>query len=95
MVADLLELYERASAWTLDKVAGATQKLDAATPCEGWDVRTLMNHMLQTQQYFVHSARGEKASLPRGPHPRSSATTRWLPSRKLAPRRCGPSGRTG
>ena len=69
MVADLLELYERASAWTLDKVAGATQKLDAATPCDGWDVRTLMNHMLQTQQYFVHSARDEKASLPMGTPP--------------------------
>jgi uncharacterized protein (TIGR03086 family) len=60
---DLLDLYDRASAWTLSKVRGASDQLDAPTPCDGWDVRTLMNHMLQTQQYFVGSARGEDASL--------------------------------
>jgi uncharacterized protein (TIGR03086 family) len=61
---DLLELYERSSGWTLSKVAGAADKLDAPTPCEGWDVRTLLNHMLDTQNYFIGSARGENASLP-------------------------------
>ena len=63
MDLDLLDLYERASAWTASKVAGAGQ-LDADTPCDEWDVRTLMNHMLDTQNYFVSSARGEKASPP-------------------------------
>jgi uncharacterized protein (TIGR03086 family) len=63
MDLDLLNLYERASAWTVSKVAGAGL-LDADTPCDEWDVRTLMNHMLDTQNYFVSSARGEKASLP-------------------------------
>jgi uncharacterized protein (TIGR03086 family) len=64
MTADLLDLYRSASHWTLNKVAGATGKLDAETPCEGWDVRQLLNHMLETQQYFVRSARGQKATLP-------------------------------
>jgi len=61
---DLLNLYGRASEWTLGKVAGATDKLDAATPCEEWQVRELLNHMLETQQFFTASARGQKASPP-------------------------------
>jgi uncharacterized protein (TIGR03086 family) len=61
---DLLDLYGRASEWTATKVAGAASKLDAATLCDGWDVRTLMNHMLDTQNYFVSVARGESASPP-------------------------------
>jgi uncharacterized protein (TIGR03086 family) len=61
---DLLDLYGRASAWTAEKVAGATHQLDSETPCDGWDVRTLMNHMLDTQQYFVSAARGERRSPP-------------------------------
>ncbi len=64
MTPDLLDLYERASAWTLDKVAGAATKLDTSTPCDEWDVRQLMNHMLDTANYFVGSARGENASPP-------------------------------
>lgn len=64
MEPDLLGLYERASEWTATKVAGAATKLDAATPCDEWDVRTLMNHMLDTQHYFVGAARGEDVSPP-------------------------------
>ena len=64
MTHDLLDLYERASAWTLAKVAGAATKLDAPTPCDEWDVRQLMNHMLDTANYFVGSARGEDVTPP-------------------------------
>ena len=64
MALDLLDLYQRASEWTASKVAGATDKLDAQTPCDDWDVRTLLNHMLDTQRYFVAAARGEDASPP-------------------------------
>jgi uncharacterized protein (TIGR03086 family) len=67
--SDLLEQYRRASAWTLSKVDGAVGKLDAVTPCDEWDVRALMNHMLQTQQYFVGSARGEDVAPPAGQPP--------------------------
>src|SRR4051812_16965755 len=66
---DLLDLYDRASAWTLGKTTAATPLLDRDTPCEGWDVRTLMNHMLQTQQYFVGAARGEDVTPPGGEPP--------------------------
>ncbi|MET3960601.1 uncharacterized protein (TIGR03086 family) [Marmoricola sp. OAE513] len=66
---DLLDLYASASEWTLGKATGAAVRLDALTPCEGWDVGTLMNHMLQTQQYFVGSALGQKVAPPAGEPP--------------------------
>ena len=68
MALDLLDLYARASAWTCEKVDGAAQQLDASTPCDDWDTRTLLNHMLETQRYFLASGRGHKASPP-GPTP--------------------------
>jgi uncharacterized protein (TIGR03086 family) len=64
MTSDLLDLYARASEWTLDKVAGATEKQKLPTPCDEWDVRSLMNHRLDTQHYFVAAARGEDVSPP-------------------------------
>ena len=64
MEHDLLDLYDRASAWTTEKIAGATTRLDASTPCDEWNLRTLLDHMLETQRYFLHSARGEDASPP-------------------------------
>ena len=64
MGSDVLDLYERASAWTLDIVKGATSKLDAATPCDKWDVRALLNHVIETQRYFVGAAHGEDVSPP-------------------------------
>lgn len=63
MPTDLLDLYRQASGWTGEKVAG-TRDLNAATPCEQWRVRELLNHMLETQRYFVSAARGEDATPP-------------------------------
>lgn len=61
---DLLDLYDRGSGWTASKVPAASSKLDARTPCDQWDVRTLLNHMLDTQRYFLGAARGEDVSPP-------------------------------
>ena len=69
MEPDLLDLYERASGWTLGKVSGAASQLDAATICDDWDVRTLLNHMLDTQRFFLGAARGEQVSPPGSPPP--------------------------
>jgi uncharacterized protein (TIGR03086 family) len=63
-MTDQLELYERASGWTLGKVAAAAKQLDDQTPCDDWVVRDLMSHMLETQHYFVASAKGQKVSPP-------------------------------
>ena len=64
MESEWVDQYERASAWTLEMVKRATSKLDAQTPCDGWDVRTLLNHMLETQRYFLGAAQGGDASPP-------------------------------
>jgi uncharacterized protein (TIGR03086 family) len=68
MAPELLDLYTQASTWTLSKVTGAAEKLESPTPCDDWNVKTLLNHMLDTQRYFVAAARGEDASPP-GPNP--------------------------
>jgi uncharacterized protein (TIGR03086 family) len=67
MDLDLLDLYEHASEWAGTKVRGAVSDLDAPTTCDGWTVRTLMNHMLDTQLYFVGSARGDDVTLSQEP----------------------------
>ncbi len=72
MESDLRDLYGRASRWTAEKVAGA-HDLDAPTPCPDWQVRDLINHMLDTQRYFAGAARGEKAAPP-SPTPPSLLT---------------------
>jgi uncharacterized protein (TIGR03086 family) len=66
MPTDLLDLYSRASTWTAGKVGAAD--LTAATPCDDWRVRDLLNHLLDTQRYFTGAARGEDVSPP-GPTP--------------------------
>jgi uncharacterized protein (TIGR03086 family) len=64
MPLDRIELYRRASTWTNEKISGAATQIDAPTPCDDWDVRTLLDHMLETQRYFLGAARGEDASPP-------------------------------
>src|SRR3954449_492342 len=49
---DQLGLYQQASAWTAEKVGGV-KDLDAATPCDEWSGRDLLNHMLDTQAEVV------------------------------------------
>jgi uncharacterized protein (TIGR03086 family) len=61
---DLLDLFERGTEWSASKVAGATGQLEGATSCDDWDVRALLNHMVDSQEYFAASARGEDANLP-------------------------------
>jgi uncharacterized protein (TIGR03086 family) len=68
--ADLLACYDQASRWTLAKVRGAVDKMDRQTPCDDWNVRSLLNHMLDTQRYFTGTARGEDVSLPSPTPPR-------------------------
>jgi uncharacterized protein (TIGR03086 family) len=63
MTDELLDRYRTASDWAQSLVERASDQLDAPTPCDGWDVRTLLNHMVQSQQYFARRARGEEATL--------------------------------
>lgn len=59
---DLLSLYRRGSDWAVANVAGATDKLQAQTPCDQWNGRTLMSHVLDTQRYFCWSRTGRGSS---------------------------------
>jgi uncharacterized protein (TIGR03086 family) len=68
---DLLDLFERGTDWTASKIPAAAGKLDDGTPCEQWNVRNLLDHMVDSQQYFAATARGEEASLP-NPNPPAS-----------------------
>lgn len=61
---DMLKNFEAASQWASEKIAGATDRLNEKTPCEEWDVKTLVDHMCDSQQYFTSKARGEDATLP-------------------------------
>jgi uncharacterized protein (TIGR03086 family) len=63
MAKELRDLYRKAADWTIGNIEGADD-LNAKTPCEEWDLRTLLDHMLETQQYFVASAQGRDASPP-------------------------------
>jgi uncharacterized protein (TIGR03086 family) len=67
MALDLMDLYRRGSGWTGDKVAGV-RDLEGATPCSEWQLRDLLNHILETQRYFASAGRGENA-VPPGPNP--------------------------
>ena len=61
---DLLDLFDRGSGWAASKIPAATDQLDGSTPCEEWTVRNLLDHMIDAQEYFAATARGEDASLP-------------------------------
>ena len=56
------------------KVKGATKNLDSPTLCDEWDVRTLLNHMLDTQRYFIGTA---YAGSRRHPIPRAARCPWW------------------
>jgi uncharacterized protein (TIGR03086 family) len=73
MATDLLKLYDQASEWTVGKIKTVTSnpdQLDTDTPCDEWKLSTLLDHMLETQRYFVGNANGEDAQLPQPAPPK-------------------------
>ena len=50
-----------ALAHTGDLIAGVTaEQWAAATPCEGWDVRALVSHMVTGNRLFAAALRGDQ-----------------------------------
>ncbi|MBA3654933.1 MAG: TIGR03086 family protein [Actinobacteria bacterium] len=61
---DVLDLYERGSTWSASKMSAAADQLDSPTPCDEWDVRALINHMLDAQQWFAEVPQGSDSPGP-------------------------------
>jgi uncharacterized protein (TIGR03086 family) len=66
---DMLQMFDRATEWTANKVAGAQDQLDAQTPCDEWSVRRLIDHLLFAQQMFASGPSGGTIAPPAGPPP--------------------------
>jgi uncharacterized protein (TIGR03086 family) len=66
---DLLDQFDRGTQWTASKIPAASSKLDDKSPCDEWDIRTLLDHMIDTQHFFTAKARGEDATPPSGTPP--------------------------
>lgn len=56
----LLDRHERAVRLSVEAVQSVTgSPLDSRTPCVGWDLRTLLDHMAAQNRGFAAAARGE------------------------------------
>lgn len=66
---DLVDLFDRGTAWTAAKVVGASDQLDTQTPCDEWTVRRLLDHLLAGQQLFAAATTGAEVAPPSGPPP--------------------------
>jgi uncharacterized protein (TIGR03086 family) len=63
-MADQIELLERALEGTRRIIANVrSDQYGALTPCAGWNVRTLLNHVLAGNEYFTALARGERPDM--------------------------------
>jgi uncharacterized protein (TIGR03086 family) len=69
MTLDVLDLFDRATAWTATKIAGAQDQLDSKTPCDEWTTRRLIDHLLAGQQMFASGPSGGTIAPPSGPPP--------------------------
>ena len=62
MARDIIELLEQGYAWTAERVAQVSpDDLDTPTPCEGWQLRDLLDHMLGSLDRLAGAAEGEAA----------------------------------
>jgi uncharacterized protein (TIGR03086 family) len=61
----MIELLEQGYGWTGERLARVQpDDLAAATPCEGWELRDLLNHMLESLERLAAAAEGGVAPPP-------------------------------
>lgn len=59
MDTDTVDLLQQGYAWTTDRVAGVRDDaLTAPTPCDAWDLRLLLEHMLGALDVLTSSLEG-------------------------------------
>jgi uncharacterized protein (TIGR03086 family) len=57
MASDIIDLLEHGHAWTADRLARVEPgDLDIPTPCEGWQLRQLLDHMLTSLERLAAAA---------------------------------------
>lgn len=57
---DMIKLLDEGFAWAGEQVGKVRpEHLDAATPCTGWDLRALLNHMLGAMDHLAGAAAGD------------------------------------
>ncbi len=67
---ELLDLFDRATAWTSEKIAALTSDdLSSPTSCDEWDLRTLINHLLAGNAMFAAGPSGGPIAPPSGSPP--------------------------
>lgn len=60
MGTDVIDLLDKGYAWTAERVARVTpDDLDTPTPCEGWRLRDLLDHMLASLGRLADAADGQ------------------------------------
>jgi uncharacterized protein (TIGR03086 family) len=63
MPYDVIDLLEQGYAWTAARVAQVgPDDLDTPTPCEGWQLRQLLDHMLGSLERLAAAAESEGAA---------------------------------
>ncbi len=62
MASDIIDLLDQGYAWTGGRLAHVgPDDLDSPTPCEGWQLRHLLNHMLAALDLLAGAAEGDVA----------------------------------
>lgn len=62
---DIIKLLDEGFAWTAKRVEKVRpEQLDAVTPCTGWDLRGLLNHMLGGMEYCAAAVAGDADPSP-------------------------------
>lgn len=62
MACDVIDLLDHGFAWTAERLAHVgPEDLDSPTPCETWQLRHLLNHMLASLDRLAAAAEGEVA----------------------------------
>lgn len=80
-MSEIAQRYHRLAARFADRIAAVPDgRWDDPTPCEGWSVRTLVNHVVETQSKFRGLVGREPITTP---DPATDPATAWDAARTV------------